>query len=328
MVKRNYKIGLIGLGWWGKRLFGYFNSLEYVNITSVCDVSGRVPDGLDLNGAKLYTDSKEMFEIEKMDGVIIATPPAFHLEAAIQAAEHGVHVFCEKPMASTVEDCDAMIEVCKRNNVKLFIAFKHRYAKACKYVKDNAGKFGRPLFVMYTAPLFPVNDPGWKFKPGQCSGVILENAVHYIDNLRYLVGDIERIYSEGDIYMFKNAHVPDTAISTIRFKNGAIGGLGCGATSDISITSEYLDIHFEHAVAQIWGRLDLPFNLKICTREDSFVEEHKFDGSDGVMEEIRHFFECIENGDEPLANGNDGREAVHIALKIIESATKKKILEV
>ena len=62
-------------------------------------------------------------------------------------------------------------------------------------------------------------------------------------------------------------------------------------------------------------------------REEKILEEHNFEGSDGVREEIRHFFRCIEKDEEPLASGKDGREAVKIALKVIESIRKNKVVE-
>ena len=326
-MKERKKIGLIGLGWWGKQLFEFFNALDDVEMVAVNEIN-KVPDDFDLGDAKVYTDIEKFFGEVKMDGVIVATPPSLHYEAVKLAAVHGVHIFCEKPMGNTVESCQKMIDVCAKNNVKLFVAFKHRYARACKHIKDNLPAYGKPLAAMYTAPLFPVNDPGWKFKPGWCDGVIVENAVHYIDNLRYLMGDMKHLYAEGGTMMFQT-DVPDTAIFNIRFENGAIGAIGCGATSDIAITDEYLDIHFENAVCQMRGRLDQPYHLKVCWRKDHFIEEHLYQGSDGVKEEIAHFLECIEKEEEqPLATGVDGLEAVKIALKVIESIQTGKRVEV
>lgn len=66
-------------------------------------------------------------------------------------------------MAASLEDCTEMIEVIRKNNVKLMIAFKHRFAKAFNYVKQNGPTLGKPLWAMYTYPLWQVEDPGWKF---------------------------------------------------------------------------------------------------------------------------------------------------------------------
>ena len=333
MTNRKFSIGLIGYGWWGRQLFNFFNSLKAVNIVAVCDKERM---DADLSGTNFYTNMEDFFNKEKMNGVIIATPPALHLKPTQMAAERGIHVFCEKPMAHTVEDCDEMIKVCEKHKVKLFIAFKHRYAGACIFIKENIPKYGKCLWAMYTYPLFKVDDPGWKFKQGQCKGILLENTVHAIDNLRYLVGDdVMRLYAEGDTLMFEGATVPDSAVFTLRFKNGAIAAMGGGSTSERVVIREYLDIHYERAVVHLWGRLDFPTHLRVCMREDESISEHHFEGceiipggSDGVMEEIRHFLKCIANKNErPLATGKDGREAVRIALSVIDSATCGKIIE-
>jgi predicted dehydrogenase len=237
------------------------------------------------------------------------------------AAQRGIHVFCEKPMAASVEDCDAMIDVCERNGVVLFIAFKHRYAKALAYLKRNLDRLGKPLWAVYAYPLWKVDDPGWKFDPQGTRGIVVENVVHAIDVLRYLMGDAERIYAEANSgAVFDYATVPDSAVFTLRFKNGAIAVLGGGCTSDSRMSRECLDIHYERGLARVWGGLDLPYNLTLLMRDGDLPEQHVFDGSDGIREEIRHFIECIQEGGTPLATGIDGREAVRIALAVIESS--------
>jgi len=328
MEGKKYLVGIVGFGRWGIELYKFFGELEKVKIVAICKRKKVLPENIDLGEATLYTDMEEMFKKEKMDAVVIATPPTGHLLPTRLAAERGIHVFCEKPMAATVEDCNEMIEVCQQNKVKLFIAFKHRYAKAYSYLKENAKKFGKPLWALYTYPLWKIPDPGWKFVEDGCRGIIVENVVHAIDNLRYLMGEVKRIYAEGDTFIFKGTEPPDSAIFTFRFNNGAIAAIGGGCTSEEEISREYLDIHFEHGVAQVWGFLDYPYNLRIFMRDERIVEEHSFEGSDGIREEIRHFFECTEKDEEPLATGIDGREAVRIALKVIESIRKNEVVKV
>ena len=327
MEAERYSVGIIGFGRWGMELYRLFSELEYVDIVAICKKRNVLPKEINLENTKLYTDVATMFQAEKMDAVVIATPPTEHPLQVKLAAERGIHVFCEKPMAAYVEDCDEMIDSCKKHNVKLFIAFKHRYAKAYAYLKRNASLLGKPLWAFYTYPLWKIPDPGWKFVEDGCRGIIVENVVHAIDNLRYLIGDVKRIYAEGDTFVFKGVQPPDSAIFTLRFNNGAIAAIGCGCTSEERISREYLDIHFENAIAQVWGFLDYPYNLRILMRDERIIEDHCFEGSDGIREEIRHFFQCIEKDEEPLATGIDGREAVRIALKAIESIRSNKVVK-
>lgn len=322
------KIGIIGLGWWGKQLLEYFRSTKGVKVTSLWSRNPKRAKEIELKDASFYTDMEEMFKKENLDGVVIATIPPAHLLPTKLAAERGIHVFCEKPMAATLEDCDEMIEICKKNKVKLMIAFKHRFTKAFNYVKQNGPVLGKPFWTMYAYPLWKVEDPGWKFVEEGTKGIIVENMVHAIDALRYLMGEVKRVYAEGDNFIFKNVKSPDSAIFTLRFTNGAIGAIGGGCTSDKRISREYLDIHFENGVVQIFGMLDCPFNLRVLWRENGAVEEHIFEGSDGVREEIRHFIDCIQKDREPMVTGEDGRKDLEVALAVISSIRENKVIHV
>jgi len=321
------RIGIIGLGWWGKQLLEYFREAKGVKVTSVWSRNPKRKEEIELKDANFYTDMKKMFEKEKLDAVVVATIPTAHLLPTRLAAERGIHIFCEKPMAASLEDCDEMIEVTRKNNVKLMIAFKHRFAKAFNYVKQNKIALGKPFWAMYTYPLWKVDDPGWKFVEEGTKGIIVENMVHAIDALRYLVGEVKRVYAEGDNFIFKNVKPPDSAIFTLRFTNGAIGAIGGGCTSDKRISREYLDVHFENGIVQIFGMLDYPFNLRILWRENGAVEEHKFEGSDGVREEICHFIDCIQQDKEPIVTGEDGKKDLEIALAVIRSIRENKVVE-
>ena len=77
-----------------------------------------------------------MFGQQEMDAVVIAEIPAYHLRATQLAAAKRIHVFCEKPMANTLSDCDKIIEACATNNVKLMIGFKHRFTKAMAHARN------------------------------------------------------------------------------------------------------------------------------------------------------------------------------------------------
>ena len=324
MDNREIKIGVVGLGWWGQIQTQNFREVPNVKIVAVCEKRRDLPEEI-LQDAHYYSDMEEMFEKNKMDAVAIFTPPTDHLKPTQLAAKKGIHVFCEKPMAANLEDSDKMIEVCQKK-VKLMIAFKHRFAKAFSYIKENSARLGEPLWAMYTYPLWKVDDPGWKFQEKGTRGIIVENVVHAIDGMIYLMGDVERIYAEGNRVVFKHPSLPDSTIFTMRFKNGAIAAIGGGCTSDRRISREYLDIHFEKGLAQISGKLDYPFDLRLLWRDEDEVEEHHFEGSDGVREEIRHFINCIQYDKKPLCDGIEGRKSLEAALAVLDSIRENKAI--
>jgi len=322
------KVGIVGLGFWGKVLLEYFKSTKGCKVVAVQEINPQIEKEIDIYGIRFYTNLEEFFSKEKMDAVIVVTPPPYHILPTKMAAERGIHVFCEKPISASLKDADEMIKVCKKNNVKLMVAFKHRFSKAFSYVKQNMDILGKPFWAIYTYPLWQVDNPGWKFDEKGTKGIIVENMVHAIDGLSFIFGDVKRIYAEGGNFIFKDAKVPDSAIFTLRFKNGAIGAIGGGCTSDRRISQEYLDMHFENGIAQIYGKLDWPVNLRFLIREEENVEFHKFEGSDGVREEINHFIDCIQNNKEPISNGVDGKKALEVALGVIKSIEENKVINI
>lgn len=319
------RVSVVGLGFFGRILLNVLRETSDVEVVAVHDRFPGRENEIELLSARFYNNVQDMFEKASMDAVVIAEIPANHLLPTQLAAARGIHVFCEKPMANTVSDCDKMIEVCARNHVKLMIGFKHRFTKAMAQVKRDLSKLGRPLWAMYTYPLWKVDDSGWKFDEHGTKGIVVENMVHAFDVMRFFFGDITSLYAEGDHFVY-NTTLPDSAIMVARFENGAIGGIGGGCTSEQRVTREYLDMHFEKGIVQISGKLDQPYNLRILMREDPLPEEHCYEGSDGIREEIKHFIDCVREDKEPTSTGTDGKKALEIALAVIESIQKHTIV--
>lgn len=119
-MDKEIKIGVVGLGWWGQIQMQNFREVPNVKVTALSDIRKELPAEI-LKGSNYYPDMKEMFEKEKMDGVVIVTPPSHHLKPALLAAERGIHIFCEKPMAASLKDCNEMIEVCKKIKSNLWL---------------------------------------------------------------------------------------------------------------------------------------------------------------------------------------------------------------
>jgi predicted dehydrogenase len=86
-------------------------------------------------------------------------------------------------------------------------------------------------------------------------------------------------------------------------------------------------MHFENGIAQISGQLDQPFNLRFLMRDEPLPEDHYYEGSDGVREEIKHFIDCVREDKEPMSTGRDGKKALEIALAVIESIQKHSIVK-
>jgi len=320
------KVGVVGLGI-GQRHLMEYSLLDNVQIVGAADVDEtRAKEIAERFDTKPYFSLAQMIENEDLDAVSICTPPKPHLELTKLAAENKIHILCEKPMAPKIEDCERMIEACEKNGVKLMLGFKKRFAPAFNFVKEHFEEWGRPFWAFYKYPIGYV-DKDWFWASDDGRGPTVENTVHSIDMLRYLLGEVDRIYAEADTYLAKDRAEYDSTVFTFRFKSGAIAAIGGGCSSIWGFTTERLAIHLEKAVAEIDGALDRPSHLAYRLRKDEEKHELNFENADGFKGEIEHFISCIINDEEPRATGQDGLENLRICLAVSESATKNAPVE-
>ena len=184
-------------------------------------------------GVKGYTDLSEMITKEKVNVVVICTPHPEHKNAALAAFEAGAHVLVEKPLASSLEDCDAMIAGAVKFNKKLGMVSQRRFIPPSIRVKEaiDAGKIGRPV-------LGSVVMLGWRDKDyyegdewrgtwkGEGGGVLVNQAPHQLDLLQWFMGsDMEECYGVWKNYNHPYIEVEDTAVAIIKFKGGGIGNI-------------------------------------------------------------------------------------------------------
>ena len=347
MSNQPIRVGVIGLGFGKEHLIRY-NMLEGVEIACVCDCNPQLlEETAKRYKAKPYTSAEKMLKDEKLDGVSICTPPSQHCQEVKIAAERGIHVLCEKPMAPTIKDCEEMIEACQKNGVKLMLGFKKRFAPAYVALKERIKEqLGNPYWLFYRYTIYPSHhlEKDWFWDENDGGGALGENVGHATDIVRYLMGDeVERVYAEGGNYITSDKPSSDSAVITLRFKNGGIVSIGVGFSSDIFFATESLTIHSEKGVAEVFGRTDFPNTLKLTLRDTARIEEEQFaehpgvmmpssglvEGSSGLNDEIKHFVECIRRKElQPRVNGIDGKKAVEICLAAKESIKKGKPIEI
>ena len=194
---------------------------------AACDLNeDMLSDSLVLEcGARTYRDAEEMFSRELLDAVSICTPPRAHKPLTILAAQRGVHVLCEKPMAPSLEDCDAMIRACEARGVKLMIGFKKRFAPA--YVELERlmrSEFGLPFSIFYRYVCYGGVEKEWFWRDG---GPVVENTAHAADILRFLAGDVHRVYAEGDNFL--NGKINEGSTDSQVWRAGRAHIRGCTA---------------------------------------------------------------------------------------------------
>lgn len=315
------RVGVIGLGI-GKRHLQSLATMPDVTIAGVCDiVEEAAKQQAEQYGATAYTDAEAMIATGGFDAVTICTPPRLHRPLTEAAARYGTHVLCEKPMAPSLADCDAMVEACRDAEVCLMIAQKMRFHPLVQRMKELAGgEFGSIRWAVAKYALGRVGyDWFWQEEDG--GGPLLENSVHTIDMVRYLIGEVQTVFAAGgNLFNPDRAPQIDVAAATLQFANGAVAALGVGQASEWEWADEHFFFACERGEVRITGGFDRPTNWWSARRGDgSSAKEEVVPVDDCFDREISHFLECVRTGQTPLVTGEDARQSIAACLAIKQS---------
>ena len=236
------RIGIIGLGI-GQFHASCFSALPGVRIVAVADRGGRRLPGPLAEfaahyGARPYSLGEEMIAEETLDAVSICSPPASHRALVERAAARGMHVLLEKPMAWNLEDCDAMIAACATAKVGLHLNFPMRRLAVVKTLRRllGAGELGKPALASADYVMGPRPPGHWVWT--HPAGPIGENACHFIDLLRYLLGQADQVSAVAANALGPGAPAVDCAALMLRFQSGAVANLvgGAIATTELGVS--------------------------------------------------------------------------------------------
>lgn len=221
-LQENLKIALIGCGRISKKHIEAIkkNNLELV---AVCDIDIKKAKKI---GVPYYKDYQQMFKKEEIDIVSILTPSGMHYQHAIEVMEYKKHLIIEKPMTLRFFEAEDLVKRAKQIGIKLFTVKQNRFNLPIEKVKRSINKLGK-IFLATTRVRWSRTQEyydmdfwrgTWKYD----GGVIANQAIHHLDLLLYLVGDIESVYAKS-INASANIETEDTAVATLKFNNGAIG---------------------------------------------------------------------------------------------------------
>jgi predicted dehydrogenase len=268
-------------------------------------------------GVPGYATEAELLERARPQAVILATPPLSHRPLTEEAAAAGVHVLCEKPMASSLPDCRAMIDACRRSGVTLMLGHKKRFAPALVRLRALIdGELGAPGFFIYRYPHPGRSERDWFWDERDGGGPLLENVVHAAYTLRWLFGDVDWVTAAASSFLFpERAPQLNCAAVTLRMRSGAVGALAAGMVSVRGFHFEDLYMACEGGVAQVSGPFDAPEHLEWAPRSDGGnVREETFAGADLFAVELDHFLGCVETDAPPETGGEEGLRAIELCL--------------
>ena len=315
------RVCLIGCGRAGMiHARSYAGSAGGAELAAVCDPMKENLDAArqELNVPLLYTDYREAMANPGIDAVSVVTPTQFHREIVVAAAQAHKHVFCEKPMASTVEECDEMIEACSANGVKLQLGFMRRFDRNFRRGKEmlDSGAIGK-VTLLKSNTYGPSRPKPWMFDVRRNYGPIGEVNSHDFDTLRWYAGsEVRMIHAIG--HNFRSPEVAaeypeyyDTCSVLLEFENGIVGsitgaqyvGYGYDSRTEILGTKGIIKVGSQDANAV------QTITAEGGIRTDS-VDSWRTLFRDAYLEEDRAFIRAILDDTEPEVTGYDGRMAL------------------
>jgi len=227
---KKVRFALIGCGRVSNWHANAIKNIDGAELAAVCDlVEEKASAMAKEHGVKHYTSYRRMLETENVDVVNIITPSGMHAEHSLDIMNnYRKHVVVEKPMALRVEDCEKMVNTAKDNGIGLYIMMQNRFNKAVLKIKEAIDNdlFGR--FVLGTVRLrwcrpqrYYNRDP-WRGKWAFDGGALTNQAIHHIDLLRWLVGEVDEVSAIASTRLV-DVEVEDTAAAWMRFRNRAMG---------------------------------------------------------------------------------------------------------
>ena len=281
--------------------------------------------------ARFWYDSVEgLVNNSSIDAVYIASPNYQHCEQTCRAAQKGLHVLCEKPMAVNIEEAEKMVDTCRRHNVKLMIANLMRFHSCHQWAKGcvERGLLGDVTTVRAQLEFyFPPEPAQWRFIPELSGGgAIMDVGVHCIDLLRYLIG--QEVASVSAFINTQSHPFPIdlTAAILLRFTGGVLGTVTVSFCNQQRMNGFEISGRKGSLVGE--GSVGAESSGKVILLSAQGPKVYESTLLNPYAAEAEHFAYSIQNDQEPLISGEEGRKDLQICLASYESAQENKVVTI
>lgn len=336
------KVAIIGAGAISRaHIDGFLQFKDRCQIAALCDIypdkaeAKKEEYGLDV---KVVSDYKELLH-DGIDLVSICLPPYEHARTAIDFLNAGIHVLVEKPMASSLEECDLMIEAAQKSGKVLSVVAQNRFTNPIMKLKKmlDTGLAGPILHAQVDSFWWRGHcyydlwwRGTWEKEGGGCT---LNHAVHHIDALLWMMGRPSQVQAFMSNVAHDNAEVEDLSITMLRFPNGALGQI----TSSVVHHGEEQQFIFQGQHARIsapWKIYASSSKSNGFPEKNAELEEQLQQAYDrlpdlpyeGHAAQIDNVLRAIETGEPPLIDGVSGRTTLEMIMAIYTAASTGEIV--
>ncbi|MEM7747462.1 MAG: Gfo/Idh/MocA family oxidoreductase [Pseudomonadota bacterium] len=341
------RIGVIGAGLIGRK---HIEVLRYGHpsyiLAGVADPSPEAKAEAQQLGYMCYDTAEELIDEAAPDGAVVAVPNQLHVKTGIACIERGVPIIIEKPVADTIPEALTLVEAAETAGIATLTGHHRRHNPIMRRAAEviRAGTIGR---VVAATSIWMAHKPEgyhdvqWRREPG--GGPVLLNAIHDVDCLRMLCGDIETVQA-ADSRAIRGFAVEDTAAAIFRFKSGALGTLLLSDTvsspwawettsgenpsfpvsgqdsifiggTQGSLAVPSLDVRWHNPGSESWSE-------PLSQRREHIVP------ADPYYEQMRNFAAVIHGDEEPVLSGRDGMLTLATTLAITQSAQTGQVVRI
>ena len=329
--KERLGIALVGLGYYSTDLLA-----PALQMTEKCYLAGIVtgtPAKAETWKAKYKIPDKNIYNYQNFDQiannpdidiVYVVLPPSMHREYVVRAAKAGKHVFCEKPMAPSVADCEAMIKACSSSKVKLAIGYRCQHDPNIQAIRKLARepKFGKVKMVTSAAGYFDVRTDHWKQKKSLGGGVMGDMGVYALQGARLATGEepisvfAQASTTRPDIYK----EVEETMMFMLDFPSGA----KASCQTSFGINMNHLQVNYEKG----WAKLEPQsgYNGNKGSLSDGTLIE--FPIKNQQAKQMDEDCDAILRGTDLIAPGEEGLRDIRVVEAIYKSAAEGKVIRI
>jgi predicted dehydrogenase len=337
------KFLIAGLGSIGRRHFRNLIALGEKDIVLLRTRKATLPDD-ELAGYPVETDLTEALRKHKPDAVIVANPTSMHLDVAIPVTEAGCHILLEKPVSHSLERLDVLQKAAEKSGSKILVGFQFRYHptlnEARELIQSNA--LGKILTVhAHWGEYLPQWHPWEDYRQSYAArsdlgGGVIVTLTHPLDYLRYLLGEVESLWSFNGHISPLEVDVEDVAEIGLKFASGAVGGVHVNyfqrppvhrleiVGTDGTLRWDNADgiLHLSKFPAPFGSFSDQP----PAPVMETFSPPEGFERNQIFVAQTRHFIDVVRGETEPVCRLEDGRMALHLALAAYESQQTRRAI--
>jgi UDP-N-acetylglucosamine 3-dehydrogenase len=309
------RIGILGAGDMGRVHASVYASMSGVEIAGIVGrTRARAASLAGEVGAPALTDPWMILDDDSVDAIDVTFPSGLHRQWTIAALERGKHVFCETPMALTLEDADAMIAAAREHQRILMPAQVHRFGVEAAFIHNEvvAGSLGRPLSA-YAGSRSPFYGSGERRPIDLYGGPMLDLMIHPIDTLNWLLGTPIQVMGTGRV---GPSGTIDYAFVALDFENASGLAEGCAMMPESFPFSIGLRVLCEQGALEAsisLGPTEVISLVRYPAKGQS--EQLSLEGVDPYTDECKHFVDCVRNGADTAPASLEGeRDALRVAL--------------